>query len=92
MLIETVISIAVFAIVMIAVTSLITVSYNILTESSEQYAIVREAAAEIEDGTVGSAGSSATITYSVSGSGKVSDPQDANVYVDHPILFFETDS
>ncbi len=90
MLIETVISIAVFALVMVAVSGLIAASYHMLSASAEQYEAVEQQCANVENNQdVGEPDRSHTLLFAFDDTAHTADQMEIRIYSGSPIVFFE---
>ena len=89
LLIETIVSIAIFAVVMVAVSSMVAVAYNMLTASREQYEQIRQRCSDIETmQDVGGYTGGTVLQYQFDDAGNTRVDTAIRVYEDGQVAFF----
>lgn len=77
-LIETIVSLAIFSIVMLVVTTMVTISYNVLEASERQYSDINATINNIEHGNTGASADTPGMTYTLEVDGETVDAPGGN--------------
>ncbi len=89
MMLETIISVAVFTILMVAVSGIITLSYKLISASEEQYARTEEMAVNVETKQNIGTPKSESLTFVFDDAAATTGSVDILLYDESSIVFFE---